>query len=534
MQQWQQEGGEALAEKNMRNHYDTFITEYDFMMIAAAGLNWVRLPIGYWSVSTWPGEPFLQGVSWEYFLKAIQWARKYGLRIELDLHAVPGSQNGYNHGGRLGVFNFLNSPSGLVSAQRTLDIIRVITEFIAQPEISNVVPIFGILNEPNLPVGIGMDSIRRFYVEVYKSVRNVTGTGEDHGPMIAFHDGFMGLNSWTNFMQGGDRIAWDLHPYVCFVPPFGTREELVSSACNGFQANTDQGLQQFGVMMAGEWSLANNDCGLFLNGPFQGVRYDGTWSSGQYKKQGDCEPYDNWGNYSRQTKQTMKNGAIAQLQAFRNSFFWTWKIGNSLRTGGPVNPNWSYLLGLQEGWMPTDPYTESKGACAKLQAEDASITKTSLDWKSTFAGYQTGAASSYSAQSSTYSWPPVSIYSSGSATMLPASSLPAYTPTGKVMIPPTPTYSVSFTNEPTPSIDPWTVGGRQTPAYTAVAGCSYFDSVWQNASSIQPGWPCEGNSKRMLPYRMPLAADEDFFRRAPQVQPKPTPMAKRNRPMAVQ
>lgn len=26
------------------------------------------------------------------FLKAIVWARKFGLRIKLDLHAVPGSQ----------------------------------------------------------------------------------------------------------------------------------------------------------------------------------------------------------------------------------------------------------------------------------------------------------------------------------------------------------------------------------------------------------------------------------------------------------
>jgi glucan 1,3-beta-glucosidase len=27
-------------------------------------------------------------------LKAIQWSRKYGLRINLDLHSLPGSQNG--------------------------------------------------------------------------------------------------------------------------------------------------------------------------------------------------------------------------------------------------------------------------------------------------------------------------------------------------------------------------------------------------------------------------------------------------------
>lgn len=30
------------------------------------------------------------------------WARKYGLRVELDLHSVPGSQNGLNHSGRIG------------------------------------------------------------------------------------------------------------------------------------------------------------------------------------------------------------------------------------------------------------------------------------------------------------------------------------------------------------------------------------------------------------------------------------------------
>lgn len=29
-----------------------------------------------------------------YFLRVLTWARKYGLRVSLDLHAVPGSQNG--------------------------------------------------------------------------------------------------------------------------------------------------------------------------------------------------------------------------------------------------------------------------------------------------------------------------------------------------------------------------------------------------------------------------------------------------------
>jgi len=31
--------------------------------------------------------------------KAIEWCRKYGLRVNLDLHAVPGAQNPWNHSG---------------------------------------------------------------------------------------------------------------------------------------------------------------------------------------------------------------------------------------------------------------------------------------------------------------------------------------------------------------------------------------------------------------------------------------------------
>jgi glucan 1,3-beta-glucosidase len=86
------------------------------MEVAAAGFNFVRIPIGFWAIEKEEGEPFLQGVSWtsvhffllapplayvrlnvlsefpwrvdRYFLKAIEWARKYGLRINLDLCVV--------------------------------------------------------------------------------------------------------------------------------------------------------------------------------------------------------------------------------------------------------------------------------------------------------------------------------------------------------------------------------------------------------------------------------------------------------------
>lgn len=40
-------------------------TEKDFAAIAAAGLNWIRLPIPFWAIDKWDGEPFLEKVCWK-------------------------------------------------------------------------------------------------------------------------------------------------------------------------------------------------------------------------------------------------------------------------------------------------------------------------------------------------------------------------------------------------------------------------------------------------------------------------------------
>jgi glucan 1,3-beta-glucosidase len=118
-----------------------------------------------------------------YILRVFQWARKYGIRVNLDLHTIPGSQNGksqvhhivhansrpiywlpgYNHSGKLGSINFLNGVMGVANAQRALDYIRIITEFISQPEWVDVVPVFSIVNEA-LVSEIGTDQITSLYV----------------------------------------------------------------------------------------------------------------------------------------------------------------------------------------------------------------------------------------------------------------------------------------------------------------------------------------------------------------------------------
>lgn len=64
--------GKAEMQKRMQKHWSSWITESDFAEMAGHGLNLVRIPIGYWSVSPREGDPYVQG-AYEYLGKAIEW-----------------------------------------------------------------------------------------------------------------------------------------------------------------------------------------------------------------------------------------------------------------------------------------------------------------------------------------------------------------------------------------------------------------------------------------------------------------------------
>lgn len=33
--------------------------------LLGAGLNWIRVPLAFWAIETWEGEPYLEGTSWK-------------------------------------------------------------------------------------------------------------------------------------------------------------------------------------------------------------------------------------------------------------------------------------------------------------------------------------------------------------------------------------------------------------------------------------------------------------------------------------
>ncbi|KAF9493559.1 glycoside hydrolase family 5 protein [Pleurotus eryngii] len=466
--------------KELENHYATFITERDFAEIAAAGLNWVRIPIGFWAIDTMEHEPFLKSTSWTYFLKAIEWARKYGLRIYLDLHALPGSQNGWNHSGKGGSINFMNGVMGIANAQRTLTYIQILTEFVSQEQYRDVVCMLGIVNEIMWKT-IGQTSIESFYYAAYDTIRNATGLGTGNGPYIALHDAFQGVICARNlthvfatptpssFLSGSDRVVIDQHPVFVskLISLFSIwlSGKIVHSLSEWAMA-TNRSSRVFGVTVGGEFSTAINDCGLWLNGV------------GSSPTSTDCAHWDDWEHYDQATIDDLKKVTLASMDALQNFFFWTWKIGNSTDLRKSSSPLWHYKLGLQRGWIPKDP-REAVGHCASvLRASDV------FDGRhpATAIGGATGTLSANQARA----FPPATLSPSFSGTQM--TLLPTYTATGTVKT----LFAPTFSSAPSATVGTgWTNAKDQVLAYVPVEGCDY-PNAWDSVNASLANTRCTG------------------------------------------
>ena len=204
--------GPSKAAQVLEKHYSQFITEEDFANIQAAGFDHVRIPYSYWAVTTYPGDPYVPKISWRYLLRGIEYARQYGLRVNLDLHALPGSQNGWNHSGRQGPIGWLNGTDGALNAQRSLDIHTQLSTFFAQPRYQNVITIYGLVNEPKM-TALSQSAVVDWTTSAAQIVRK-SGMNQT----IAFGDGFLGIEKWQGQLQGISGMVLDAHEYTIFDP----------------------------------------------------------------------------------------------------------------------------------------------------------------------------------------------------------------------------------------------------------------------------------------------------------------------------
>ncbi len=133
----------------LQKHFDEWMTEDDWKAIAAAGLNHVRIPVPYFmfAQAVGPNAPYLTLNRFAKLKEGVMLAKKYGLKVWIDLHSVPGSQNGFDNSGRAGPINWANNPSYYTQTQYAFN--RLVTEF-TQPAYAGVVTAIEAVNEPKV------------------------------------------------------------------------------------------------------------------------------------------------------------------------------------------------------------------------------------------------------------------------------------------------------------------------------------------------------------------------------------------------
>ncbi|KDQ12586.1 glycoside hydrolase family 5 protein [Botryobasidium botryosum FD-172 SS1] len=338
------------AKAALQKHWDTWITEKDFQDIAAAGLNHVRLPIGFWAFDVSGGEPYIQGQK-DYLFKAVQWAAKYGIKVWVDLHGAPGSQNGFDNSGRRGNAQWHTNANNI---NRTNAVIKLLAAEFSQAQYGNSVTAIAALNEP---AGfISQDVISKttqFWYDSYGNTRYPFGTAQEGDLLLVIHDAFQPLSHWNGFLSvnnGYQGVAIDTHYYQVFDNGQlrWNYDQHIQNACargNEIASFASNNLWT----VTGEWTTAPTDCAKYLNGRGVGARYDGSYSGSSWI--GSCSNVTgNRNGFSTDYKNFLRKFWEAQVTAFEKGqgwIYWTWKAEQA--------DDWSYQNGLAGGWIPKNP-----------------------------------------------------------------------------------------------------------------------------------------------------------------------------------
>ncbi|TVY26751.1 Glucan 1,3-beta-glucosidase [Lachnellula hyalina] len=311
--------GTTAAYNILKPHWDSWVTFADFQKIADAGFNTVRIPIGYWAYASLEnGETYTPGAA-PYIDAAIDWARGTGLKIWIDLHGAPGSQNGFDNSGQR-----MDKPTWQSgdSVAQTLSVLETISNKYAQAQYQDVVVAIELLNEP-LSSELDFDDLKEFYRNGYDQVRAVSNTP------VVIQDGFVSPKTYNGFLSTSDNaqnVVVDHHEYQVFTDDFVALQnwqhrQLVCNNVASYASGSDK------WVIVGEWTAAETDCAPALNGYNIGSRYDGTYPNSTYV--GSCADKNNIANWDDTMKGDVKGYIEAQISAFESHtqgwVFWNFK-----------------------------------------------------------------------------------------------------------------------------------------------------------------------------------------------------------------
>jgi glucan 1,3-beta-glucosidase len=280
--------GKEEANRQLRIHWASWVTEKDMAELADAGVNSLRVPVGDWMFR--PYEPYTGCTdgSVEELDRVADLAHKYNIELLLDVHGLIGSQNGFDNSGKSSAIKWTSTastqPIGATTFEhwmiRTAEwvgefdpetssytsinyenlnhsveaVTRIVERYANHPAIAGLEP----ANEPWELTP--MEVLKDYYWKSYKRVKVLA----PHWKFV-LHDSFrFGVQYWSQFMRGCPDIALDTHIYQAWMSP-STQADLYSNACQQKYTISDMENTVMPVIV-GEWSLGTDNCAMWLNG----------------------------------------------------------------------------------------------------------------------------------------------------------------------------------------------------------------------------------------------------------------------------
>lgn len=319
----------------MQQHWSTWFTQAIASQLASYGINTLRIPIGYWAVESDPSTSYVTGAM-DYLDQAIGWARYANMKVWVDLHGAPGSQNGYENSGESGAVEW-QTVSGNIN--KTISVLTTMAAKYSGSEYSDVVIALELVNEPISWSPNDLAITRQFYIDAYNAVQAALTDNKDL--QIIMHDSFVPLSEWsdlpTTLSASYGQIGLDTHLYQVYSDSDLALDGPghVQEACS--YASSLQASNDILSTYVGEWSAAENICSYT----------NGSVLAGSSCSESGCScTTDSSENWSTDLVAYVRRFVEAQLDVFEGNssgyFFWS-------QTG---YGGWNFITGVQGGWIP--------------------------------------------------------------------------------------------------------------------------------------------------------------------------------------
>lgn len=221
--------GPDRVRERLKVHRDEFITERDFEDIACKGFNAVRIPVPFYLFED--VGPYVH--CYEYVDNAFNWAEKFGLKVLIDLHTVPGGHNGTDNSGIIGICQWstkqefvdytvqvLGKIAQRYGSRKAMWGIGALNEpMCSDTEAGKMLNIQNLMNKyvpVNKEAAKGNQNytlafLQQFYLDAYKAIRQHMQSDK----FVVFSDAFE-LEIWDDFFQNPEfeGVVLDTHHYL--------------------------------------------------------------------------------------------------------------------------------------------------------------------------------------------------------------------------------------------------------------------------------------------------------------------------------